>query len=146
MAQTLHMLYITKTKISRKWNRFWTSNLADRVLQVTTPRKSIDMHQKGCLRVHTETEDDGKNHVFFLILFLHYLNLLFFFLFSVLISQQCNSVPHQHLELLFILFSLVSDAIVQKPSRFHHLSTIWVWRRGYYYAYTHSAMDICHTH
>ena len=45
--------------------------------------------------------------------------------FSPFFSQQCNSMSHQHLELLFISFGSVSEMIVQKPSGFHCSSSIF---------------------
>ena len=59
-------------------------------------------------------------------------------------SLQCNSAPHQLLDLLFISFSSVSEVIVQTPSRFHHSSSVF--ENQVSIAYIYAQCNGCHTH
>ena len=90
MVRTLH---IRKTLQKRKYLKNGT--VSELLTLTIIFYKSVDMHRKACLHMEPESE---KNHIFG--------SLLFFFL------QQCDSVPHQYFELLFISFGSISEAIV----------------------------------
>ena len=95
-----------------------------------TPRRSINIHRKGCL--HAEP-NGGKNRIFFFF--------YFFFFLSFFLSFHCIVTRH-HINILSysIRFSFRSNCAKAQPfssfvKRFRepHL--------GNYYAYMHSAMD-----
>ena len=59
--------------------------------------------------------------------------------FSPFFPQHYNSIPHQHLEVLLV----VSEAVVQKPSSFHPLSSVFKCSNYYMYIYMYRVKHQC---